>query len=268
MSQSVRSAAGRAGILTEIIAHKHAEVAARRDKRPLAAVRRDAEAASPARSFAGAVARARPAVIAEIKRASPSAGLIRADFDPGAIAASYENAGATALSVLTDEGFFQGADSHLVTARAATRLPALRKDFIVDPYQVYESRALGADCLLLIAAALDPGQLAALAALAADIGVDVLVEVHDRHELDLALTLNPPLVGINNRDLRTFTTSLDTTLGLLGGIPDGVTVVTESGIHDREDVGRLRAAGVHAFLVGTAFMRERDPGAALGRLFH
>lgn len=255
------------GVLAAIVEHKREDVAYRRSRRSLADVRRDAESAPPARAFAAAVARSRPAVIAEIKRASPSEGLIREEFDPAAIAESYERAGAACLSVLTDERFFQGADHHLRTARAACRLPTLRKDFVVDAYQVYESRALGADCLLLIVAAFDAAELKDLAQLAADISFDTLIEVHDRVELELALAQQPRLVGINNRDLATFATNLDTTIDLLTEIPPGITVVTESGIHTSDDVRRLRAAGVHAFLVGTAFMRASDPGAALRRLF-
>ena len=268
-------------ILRRIADHKREEVAARRAKRPLAALRRQAESAPPLRGFAKAVEASQPAVIAEIKRASPSEGVIRADFDPAAIARSYQQAGATCLSVLTDERFFQGADCCLREARAACQLPALRKDFIVDPYQVYETRALGADCLLLIVAALDAVRVADFAQLAQALTLDVLIEVHDREELTVALALHEAnvrdrsagdgrgriLIGINNRDLRTFATSLDTTIGMLDAIPDGVVVVAESGIHTRQDVQRLSAAGVGAFLVGTAFMREADPGAALKRLF-
>ena len=255
------------GILAEIVAHKRNEVAFRRGVRPLGDVRRDAEAASAARGFAEAIKASDPAVIAEIKRASPSEGVIRTEFDPADIATSYEGAGATCLSVLTDERYFMGCDRHLEVTRNVTTLPALRKDFIVDHYQVYESRALGADCMLLIAAALDDGQLGDLAQLGDEVGLDVLVEVHDGRELDAALDLGARLVGINNRDLSTFTTNLDTTIDLLSVIPDAVTVVTESGIHTPDDVRRLRDAGVHAFLVGTAFMREGDPGRALQRLF-
>ena len=254
-------------ILDEIVEHKRDEVAARRSVRPLAKVRCAAESAASTRPFEEAIKAKDPAVIAEIKRASPSEGLIRADFDPAAIATSYEQAGAACLSVLTDERYFMGGDDHLAEARDAVGLPVLRKDFIVDPYQVYESRALGADCLLLIAAALDRGRLADLARLGGEVGLDVLVEVHDNDELDAALDVDARLVGINNRDLSTFATSLDTTIDLLDAIPDDVTVVAESGIHTRDDVRRLRDAGVRAFLVGTAFMREGDPGEALARLF-
>ena len=255
------------GILAEIVAHKQSEIAARRQARSLAAVRGDAGLAPPTRGFADLIASARPAVIAELKRASPSEGVIRADFEPAAIAKSYESAGASALSVLTDERFFQGCDGYLSAARGACGLPVLRKDFIVDAYQVYETRALGADCILLIVAALQYSQLKDLAQLTREVGLDVLVEVHDQDELELALELKPRLVGINNRDLATFTTSLDTTVDLLGAVPDDITVVTESGIHTVDDVRRMRDAGVHAFLVGTAFMRAADPGTALRRLF-
>ncbi|MCY4011719.1 MAG: indole-3-glycerol phosphate synthase TrpC [Gammaproteobacteria bacterium] len=257
----------RHGILAEIIEHKRAETRALKAVRPLAAVRRDAEDASPARPFAERLATDRPAVIAEIKKASPSEGVIREDFDPQTIATDYASAKASCLSVLTDERFFQGDDAHLVAARAACTLPVLRKDFIVDEYQVYETRALGADCLLLIVAALEPSQLADLNGLAQDIGLDVLIEAHDRAELQQALALGPRIVGINNRDLATFTTRLETTLDLLDDMPDDVGVVTESGIHTPQDVCRMIDAGVNAFLVGTAFMREASPGAALQRLF-
>lgn len=254
-------------ILDEIVASKREEVAARQRRRPLAEVRRAAERMPPARGFLNAVRAKRPAVIAEIKRASPSAGVIRRNFDPTAIAASYERAGAACLSVLTDERYFQGADGHLEAARRSCRLPVLRKDFIVDAYQVFETRALGADCALLIVAALSPAALAELATLAQETGLDVLVEVHDRRELDLALTVSPRLLGINNRNLRTFATCLQTTIDLLKAVPAGIEVVSESGIGTPQDVRRLRQAGVEAFLVGTSFMREADPGAALQRLF-
>lgn len=267
MSLAKRDRAQPGGILAEIVEHKHAEIASRRGIRPLADVRRAAEAADPARGFTEAIKTRDPAVIAEIKRASPSEGIIRDEFDPADIATSYERAGAACLSVLTDERYFMGCDRHLEQARNVARLPTLRKDFIVDPYQIYESRALGADCLLLIAAALQEGQLGDLAHLGYDVGLDVLVEVHDGPELEAALEIGSKLVGINNRDLSTFATSLDTTIDLLDAIPDDVTVVTESGIHTPGDVRRLRDAGVHAFLVGTAFMRDPDPGKALERLF-
>jgi len=208
-----------------------------------------------------------PAVIAEIKKASPSKGVLREDFRPAEIAAGYERGGAACLSVLTDQDFFQGSDAYLQEARSACSLPVLRKDFIVDPYQVYEARAIGADCILLIAACLDDERLRGLGALAADLGLDVLVEVHDGDELERALTVPGRLIGINNRDLRSFQVSLETTIGLLDAIPEDRIPVTESGIHTREDVVRMRACGVHTFLVGEAFMRTEDPGAVLARLF-
>lgn len=257
----------RHGILAEIIEHKRAETRAREGVRPLAVVRRDAENAAPVRPFAERLATDRPAVIAEVKKASPSEGVIRAAFDPQAIAADYAAAKASCLSVLTDERFFQGDNAHLVAARAACDLPALRKDFIVDEYQVYETRALGADCVLLIVAALEPARLVDLNGLAQDIGLDVLIEAHDRAELDRALALGPRIVGINNRDLATFATRIETTLDLLDDVPDDVSVVTESGIHTPQHVCRMLDAGVHAFLVGTAFMRATSPGAALQRMF-
>jgi indole-3-glycerol phosphate synthase len=258
-------------ILQRIVAVKREEVAAAGQRRDLAALRRDAESLGGVRDFVGALrARAvtgRPAVIAEIKKASPSKGVLRGDFDPAAIAASYARHGAAALSVLTDVAFFQGAPEYLQAARAAAPLPVLRKDFVVDPYQVFESRALGADCILLIVAILDDATLADLEAQALALGMAVLVEVHDRGELDRALRLRTPLVGINNRNLRTFEVTLETTLGLIDAVPADRLLVTESGILARADVARMRAAGLQAFLVGEAFMRAPDPGAALGALF-
>ena len=257
------------GILAEITAHKRTEVAARQARRPLPELRRAAEVAAPCRGFRQALLDAAgPAVIAEVKKASPSAGILRADFDPAAIASAYEVAGAACLSVLTDERYFHGADCHLRLVRQACALPVLRKDFVVDAYQLYEARALGADCVLLIVAALDASQLAELAQLADELGMDALVEVHDERELERALALAPWLLGINNRDLATFRTRIETTLRLLPAVPAGVAVVSESGIGTREDVARLAAAGVRAFLVGTAFMRAADPGAALEALFN
>ena len=255
------------GFLAEIVAHKRREVEARRALRPMREVDRRAVAAPPARAFAQALDSTQPAVIAEIKQASPSAGVIRSDFNVQAIANSYQAGGATCLSVLTDERFFRGADWHLSLAREVSGLPALRKDFLLDVYQVFESRALGADCVLLIAAILEPERLASLAKVAGDLGMDVLFEVHDQAELDTVLALRPKLVGVNNRDLRTFDTRLENTIALRSRIPDDVTVVAESGIRTRDDVTRLQAANVRAFLVGTAFMRRPSPGEALRDLF-
>ncbi|CAG0998191.1 indole-3-glycerol phosphate synthase [Burkholderiales bacterium] len=264
-------ATARADILQRILAVKAREVAAAKVARPLPAVRLAARAAAPARGFAMALqaklAAAQVAVIAEIKKASPSKGVLREDFQPGAIAASYAAHGAACLSVLTDREFFQGAPEYLQEARAACTLPVLRKDFLVDEYQVYEARAWGADAVLLIVAALRPPQLRALHALAMELGMDVLVEVHDAEELSVALELEGAILGINNRNLRTFEVRLETTLDLLGGIPEGRNVVTESGILTTNDVTRMRAAGVNAFLVGEAFMRAADPGEALSALF-
>jgi indole-3-glycerol phosphate synthase len=258
-------------ILRRILAVKAQEIAAAQRTRPLDAVRAEAATAPVPRGFAAAlratIAAGRPGVIAEVKKASPSKGVLRADFDPAALARAYQAGGAACLSVLTDRTFFQGAPEHLVAARASCTLPVLRKDFIVEPYQVYETRAMGADCILLIVAALDLPRMLDLAALAHGLHMDVLVEVHDAAELDLALALPTPLVGINNRNLRTFETRLDTTLGLLPRIPADRLVVTESGILCREDVQLMRGNSVNAFLVGEAFMREPDPGAALRRLF-
>jgi indole-3-glycerol phosphate synthase len=258
-------------VLDEILAFKREEVAARRLRVAFAELLVQAEAAPPARGFAAAlkrrIAASEPAVIAEVKKASPSRGVIRQDFDPAAIAASYAAAGAACLSVLTDEKFFQGHDEHLVAARAVTALPVLRKDFIVDPYQIVEARALGADCVLLIVAALQRAELRDFHARAQTLGLDALLEVHNARELEQALELGPTLIGINNRDLKTFDTTLETTYALLPKIPRGVTVVTESGINDRHQVAALRARGVNAFLVGEAFMRAADPGAALHELF-
>ena len=259
-------------ILARIVVTKHEEVAAARAAKPLAAVRAEAEAlAADLRGFEAAlrakVAAGRPAVIAEIKKASPSKGVIRADFRPAEIAASYARHGAACLSVLTDLQYFQGCTEYLQQARAACALPVLRKDFMVDEYQVFEARAMGADCILLIAACLDDVQMADLEAVALAHGMSVLVEVHDRAELHRALKLKTPLLGINNRDLRSFSVTLDTTLGLLDEVPADRLLVTESGILAADDVARMRAADVHAFLVGEAFMRADDPGAALAALF-
>ena len=258
-------------VLQRILARKREEVARARAQQPLAELQDLAASASPPRGFsraiADAIAAGRPAVIAEIKKASPSQGVIRADFDPAAIARSYAAAGATCLSVLTDVDFFQGADAYLQQARAACTLPVLRKDFIVDAYQVHQARALGADCVLLIVAALNDEQLAHFAGLAMHYGMDVLLEVHDADELARALQVPAPLLGINNRNLRTFAVSLETTLQLRDAVPRDRILVSESGIHAAADVTRLRAADVQAFLVGERFMRADDPGAALRRLF-
>jgi indole-3-glycerol phosphate synthase len=258
-------------ILARIVADKSEAVIAAQLARPFTAVDAAARAAATPRGFEAAlrakIAAGKAGVIAEIKKASPSRGVIRASFDPPAIAASYERAGAACLSVLTDAKYFQGADDYLVAARAACSLPVLRKEFILDEYQVAETRALGADALLLIVSALDDARLADLNACARDYGLDVLVEVHDARELERALALPGALLGINTRNLRTFNVSLHTTLELLPRIPDGRLVVTESGILAQRDVAQMRRHGVHAFLVGEAFMRAPDPGAALTALF-
>ena len=258
-------------ILKEIVARKAEEVIARGERLPLDRLIAGLDQAAPVRGFADALARrlgeGRPAVIAELKRASPSKGLLRADFRPAEIAASYARGGAACLSVLTDIDFFQGRDADLQVARAACTLPVIRKDFIIDPYQVYEARAIGADCILLIVACLSDARLEGLAGLAQGLGMDVLVEVHDRGELDRALRVEGRLIGVNNRNLRTFEVSLQTTLDLLDAIPADRILVTESGILSPEGVARMRGQGVHAFLIGEAFMRAGDPGAELRRLF-
>ena len=258
-------------LLQKILATKAKEVAAARVRRSPAALADEARAASPPRDFIGAlrgrISAGKPAVIAEIKKASPSRGVLRPIFDPAAIARRYEAGGAACLSVLTDREYFQGACEHLAAARAACSLPVLRKDFIVDEYQMAEARAIGADCVLLIVAALDDARLSALERCAGDYGMAVLVEVHDAQELERALGLATPLIGINNRDLRSFEVRLETTLELLPRVPPGRIVITESGIVAQADVARMRAAGLQAFLVGEAFMRAADPGAALRTLF-
>ena len=258
-------------ILDKIVAVKRQEVAAALARKPLAAMRADAESRVLTRDFVGAmrakIAAGLPAVIAEVKKASPSKGVLRADFIPADIAQSYAEHGAACLSVLTDQQFFQGSVDYLKQARASCDLPVLRKDFMVDPYQVYEARAMGADCILLIAACLDDAQMQSLEALAMSLDMAVLVEVHDGAELQRALQLKTPLLGINNRNLKTFDVSLDTTLGLLKDVPAGHLLVTESGISTVADVQRMRAAGVQAFLVGEVFMRADEPGQALAALF-
>ena len=258
-------------ILNQIVAVKRAEVAAAIHRKPLAVMREDAESRVLTRDFVGAlrakIAAGKPAVIAEIKKASPSKGVLRADFEPADIAQSYAEHGAACLSVLTDKDFFQGSIDYLKQARASCGLPVLRKDFMVDAYQIYESRVMGADCILLIAACLDDAQLKDMEALALLHDMAVLVEVHDAVELERALKLKTPLIGINNRNLKTFEVALDTTLGLIGQVPEGRILVTESGISTAADVQRMRQAKVNAFLVGEAFMRADDPGVALGQLF-
>jgi len=258
-------------ILNKILAVKAQEVAAAQAIKPLATVRDEAGKVAPARDFVaairGKIAAGQAAVIAEIKKASPSKGVLRADFRPGEIAASYAQHGAACLSVLTDEQFFQGSADYLKQARAACKLPVLRKDFIVDEYQIYQARAMGADAILLIAAALDVAQIQVFEALAHRLGMAVLVEVHNGAELDAALQLSTPLIGVNNRNLRTFEVSLHTTLDLLPRIPGDRIVVTESGILTAADVKLMRSHQVHAFLVGEAFMRADDPGVELSRVF-
>jgi indole-3-glycerol phosphate synthase len=258
-------------ILKKILAVKAQEVAVAKPLKPLPQLRAEAEHATHARDFVGAIrgkiAAGQPAIIAEIKKASPSKGVIRADFHPAKIAQSYAQHGAACLSVLTDEQFFQGSAEYLMQARTACELPVLRKDFMVDEYQIYQARAMGADAILLIAAALTLKQMQAFEMLAQQLGMAVLVEVHDGDELEVALQLKTPLLGINNRNLRTFDVSLQTTLDLLARIPEDRIVVTESGIFTAEDVKMMRDHQVHTFLVGEAFMRADDPGAELARVF-
>lgn len=258
-------------ILKKILHRKQQEIAERQANISLPIMQQLAEQALPVRGFVDAIqakiALGQSGVIAEIKKASPSKGLLRADFRPAEIAKSYANAGAACLSVLTDQDFFQGHESYLQQAREACELPVIRKDFIIDPYQVFEARAINADCILLIVAALDDLQLEELSQLALLLEMDVLVEVHSEEELHRALVLNLPLIGINNRDLRSFETRLNTTLDLLKFIPDETIVITESGIHTPDDVQLMREHAVNGFLVGEAFMRADDPGEALTRLF-
>lgn len=258
-------------ILKRILARKAEEVAERSARVPLAELAARVADLPPTRGFVAALEAkiddGEPAVIAEIKKASPSKGVIREDFDAAMIARSYADAGAACLSVLTDKDFFQGGEAFLEQARAACGLPILRKDFTIDPYQVYEARAIGADCILLIVSALDDPELLSLSLLAAELDLDVLVEVHDEIELERALGVPAPLIGVNNRNLRTFETSLDTTLNLRDRVDAGRLLVTESGIHTRADVRKMQDAGIDVFLVGEAFMRAPDPGAELVRLF-
>mgnify|MGYP001161562442 FL=1 len=258
-------------VLKAIFERKQEEVVERRQNRPLEVLQQNAMDASPCRGFrralADRVAAGAPAVIAEVKKASPSKGVIREHFYPAHIAASYEEGGATCLSVLTDIDFFQGADGYLQEARAACSLPILRKDFTLDTYQIWEARALGADAILLIVACLELSVLRALHDCAIEVGLDVLIEVHDERELDEALTLEADMIGINNRNLHNFETSLDTTFDLLERIPAGVQVVTESGFSTPDQVAKMRARGVQSFLIGEAFMRAKDPGTELKRLF-
>ncbi len=259
-------------ILAKILATKQEEIAYRSQHTPLAELKAQATQADSPRGFLAAlqhsIRQGNAAVIAEVKKASPSKGVIRADFDPAAIAASYERGGAACLSVLTDAHYFQGHEDYLRAARAACALPVIRKDFIIDSYQVYEARAMDADCILLIVAALNDTQLRALYDLATALDMDVLIEAHDRDELERALKLDAPLIGINNRNLRTFETSLATSIDLLPQVPETSLLVTESGIHTAADVALMRHHHIHAFLVGEAFMRADDPGSELNTLFH
>ena len=264
-----------ADILDQILAVKADEISAAKRRQDLASLRRDVESDHEARArirgFESALRKkivaGKAGVIAEVKKASPSKGVLREDFRPADIAASYAEHGAAGLSVLTDERFFQGSPDYLLQARAVCNLPVLRKDFMIDPYQIYQARSWGADCVLLIVAALDHGLMRELEACAHELGMDVLVEVHDANELEVALTLNTALLGINNRNLRTFETTLDTTIDLLPRIADHKLVITESAIRTRDDVKRMRDHEVHAFLVGETFMRAQDPGFALSQLF-
>ncbi len=258
-------------VLKKILLRKAEEVSERQSKNPLGSIRNRAEESGSCRGFyqslQSTVKKGFPAVIAEIKKASPSKGLIRADFHPAQIAESYAKGGAACLSVLTDHHFFKGDERYLEEARERVGLPVLRKDFMISPYQIYESRVLGADCILLIVSALDDSLMSDLAALATELRMDVLIEVHDAYELERALRLELPLIGINNRNLRSFETSLQTTIELLSEIPEGHQVVSESGIHSKEDIELLRQHNVHTFLVGEAFMRAEEPGEKLNELF-
>lgn len=258
-------------ILSEILDHKRSELEKRMARCPLTEMMQRAQDCKPPRGFTAAIRSAiadgRPAVIAELKRASPSKGIIRKEYDPEEIAKAYEKAGAACLSVLTDQKYFKGADKHLAQVRDVCSLPVLRKDFVIDPYQLYEARVIGADCILLIVAGLEDSQMRELATVASELGLDVLVEVHNREELERGLMLRTPLIGINNRDLHTFETNIQTTLDLLVDMLHDRTVITESGIHTPQDVSLLQRRGVNAFLVGEAFMAAADPGAKLRTLF-
>lgn len=271
MPEASQMSANHSDILQTILQRKAEEIAERSGKISMQEISSRADAADPVRGFIAAIetrlADRQPAVIAEIKKASPSKGVIRQDFDPAAIAQSYEKHGAACLSVLTDRDFFQGSEDYLQLARRACSLPVIRKDFIIDPYQVLEARAINADCILLIVAALDDGNLRALFNQAHELEMDVLMEVHDDDELERALATGARLIGINNRNLRTFETSLSTTIDMLDKIPDDRIVVTESGIHTAEDVKLMREHNVHTFLVGEAFMKAEDPGQKLAELF-
>lgn len=263
---------GTPDILIKILERKAEEIAERSPTAPISLLREKAELQSAPRGFIQAIqnkiSAKQPAVIAEIKKASPSKGLLRDPFVPVDVAKSYAASGAACLSVLTDKDFFQGDESYLIEARAACELPVIRKDFIVDPYQIYEARAIGADCILLIASALDDAQLSDLTTLTHELGMDVLLEVHDAEEMTRALKTKATLIGVNNRNLRTFETNLQTTLDLMGMVSDDRLLVTESGILTTDDVSMMRNADIHAFLVGEAFMRADDPGEALQRLFY
>ncbi|MDC1310990.1 indole-3-glycerol phosphate synthase TrpC [Burkholderiales bacterium] len=258
-------------ILNKILQTKREEIKLTSGYRPLQDLQREVAAAPPVRNFEKAIrakiAGCGSAVIAEIKKASPSKGVIREDFDPITIAQSYEQHGAACLSVLTDRDYFMGAAEYLVAARSSTHLPVLRKDFIIDPYQIFEARCMGADCILLIVAALEQSQMLDLERVAIELGMSVLVEAHSKEEFSRAIELETPLIGVNNRDLRTFETSLETTFGLISALPKDRILITESGIHSQEDVLGMRERGVFAFLVGEAFMRQNDPGEALKSLF-
>lgn len=258
-------------ILSEIVAHKELEVAERKSRIPLEQLKKEISACPPTRGFKQAlmtrIAQKQSAIISEVKKASPSKGVIREDFHPDQIARQYEASGASCLSVLTDEKFFQGHDQFLVQARGACALPVLRKDFVIDEYQIYEARVLGADCILLIVSVLDDEHLHDFHGLALSLDLDVLVEVHDEEELKRALTLDPNILGVNNRNLKTFDVSLQTTIELKKLVGDDTPIITESGIHQREDVGLMHSEGIYGFLVGEAFMRQEDPGKALAEIF-